>query len=131
MHYTRRWVLLCIGCASGLSMMPRSAAARARGGSLDELTARLRALLPDPAAARRLGRLYVRQAPAEDHPVFLARLTVASLGVQDADISAVDSVSLRRRLDARVRGDFASGTTVQLDGWVLSRTEARLCALCR
>ena len=25
----------------------------------------------------------------------------------------------------------AFGTTIALDGWVLSRTEARLCALCR
>jgi hypothetical protein len=131
MRYTRRFVLLCIGCASGLSLMPRTAEARAAGESLDALTARLRALLSDPAAARRLGRLYLRQVPAEDHPVILARLTVAYLSAQDADINAVDPVSLRRRLDARVRGDFASGTTVQLDGWVLSRTEARLCALCR
>jgi hypothetical protein len=42
-----------------------------------------------------------------------------------------DRASLLQRLDAQVRDDFASGTTIALDGWVLSRTEARLCALCR
>ncbi len=131
MRYTRRFVLLCLGCASGLSLMPRRAAARAPGDCLDELVAGLRALVHDSAAARRLGRLYLRQVPAEDDPHILARLTVASMGATDADAKALDRASLRRRLDARVRRDFASGTTVQLDGWVLSRTEARLCALCR
>jgi len=29
---------------------------------------------------------------------------------------------------AAIRADFASGLTVLLDGWVLSRTEAELCA---
>ena len=42
-----------------------------------------------------------------------------------------DALRTLHRLDARVRGEFASGTTVQLNGWVLSRTEARLCALYR
>jgi hypothetical protein len=29
----------------------------------------------------------------------------------------------------RIRGDFAAGNTVVVEGWVLSRTEARLYAL--
>ena len=131
MRYTRRFVLLCIGCASGLSLMSRRVQAGALRAAPDELAARLRALLYDRAAARRFGRLYVRQVPAEDDPRILARLTVAFLGAQQVDVIALDRTSLRHRLDARVRDDFASGTTVQLDGWVLSRTEARLCALCR
>ncbi|HXR19681.1 MAG TPA: hypothetical protein VN757_07095 [Steroidobacteraceae bacterium] len=131
MRYTRRFVLLWIGCASGLSLMPRHVQARAHRATPDELAARLRTLLYDRAAARRLGRLYVRQVPAEDDPRILARLTVALPEAQQVDAIALDRTSLRHRLDARVRGDFASGTTVQLDGWVLSRTEARLCALCR
>jgi len=28
-----------------------------------------------------------------------------------------------------VRDDFARGRTVQLEGWILSRTEAEICAL--
>jgi hypothetical protein len=131
MRYTRRFVLLLLGCASGLSLMPRRVQARALRATPDELAATLRTLLYDRAAARRLGRLYVRQVPAEDDPRILARLTVALPGAQQVDVIDLDRTSLRHRLDARVRGDFASGTTVQLDGWVLSRTEARLCALCR
>jgi hypothetical protein len=131
MRYTRRFVLLSIGCASGLSLMPRHVQARALRATPDELAATLSTLLYDRAAARRLGRLYVRQVSAEDDPRTLARLVVALPEAQQADAIALDHTSLRHRIDARVRGDFASGTTVQLDGWVLSRTEARLCALCR
>ena len=31
-------------------------------------------------------------------------------------------------LDERIRVEFARGDIVQIGGWVLSRTEARLCA---
>ena len=34
----------------------------------------------------------------------------------------------RPHLAARVREDFAAGRVVMLDGWMLSVTEARLCA---
>jgi hypothetical protein len=131
MRYTRRLVLLCLGYASSLSLMPRRVPASALRASPDELAATLRSLVYDPAAARRFGQLYVRQVPAEHDPRILARLTVASLQAQQADVIALDRTSLGQRLDGRVRGDFASGVTVQLDGWILSRTEARLCALCR
>ncbi|SRR6266566_2451315 len=35
----------------------------------------------------------------------------------------------RRSIDERVRDDFADGRTIVISGWVLSRTEARQCAL--
>ena len=131
MRYTRRFVLFWIGCASSLSLMPRHVQAHALCATSDQLAARLRTLIYDHAAARRLGRLYVSHVPAEDDLRILARLAVASPEAQPVDVIALDRTSLRHRLDARVRDDFASGTTVRLDGWVLSRTEARLCALCR
>lgn len=37
--------------------------------------------------------------------------------------------SARRPLRALVAADFAAGETVLLNGWLLSRTEARCCAL--
>ncbi len=131
MRYTRRLALLSIGCASGLSLMPRHVQAFALRAAPDELAARLRALLYDREAASRLGHLYVRQVPTEDDPRILARLAVALPEFQQIDAVARDPTSLHDRLDAQVRSDFAAGTTVQLDGWLLSRTEARLCALCR
>jgi len=131
MRYTRRFALLSLGCVSALSLMPRHVQALAARATPDELADRLRTLLYDREAARRLGRLYVRQVPTEDDPRILARLTVASSEAQQVAAIALDRTSLHHRLDAQVRGDFVSGATVQLDGWVLSRTEARLCALYR
>jgi hypothetical protein len=131
MRYTRRFVCLSLGSASGLSLTPRYVQALAPGADPDELAARLRALLYDREAARRLGHSYVRQVPTEDDPRILARLAVASAEAQQVDAMSLDRASLNQRLDAQVRGDFASGNTIQLDGWVLSRTEGRLCALYR
>jgi hypothetical protein len=120
-----------MGCASGLSLMPRRVQARTLWGSTDELATRLGSLLYDRAAARRLGSLYVRQVPAEDDPHTLARLAIGAQQANDVDSIDLDGLSLRRRIDAQVRGDFVSGNTIRVDGWILSRTEARLCALCR
>jgi len=33
-----------------------------------------------------------------------------------------------QRASDQIRADFADGRTVKVDGWVLSLTEARLCA---
>jgi hypothetical protein len=35
----------------------------------------------------------------------------------------------RRSIEEQVRDDFAAGRTIVIGGWVLSRTEARQCAL--
>jgi hypothetical protein len=131
MRYTRRLTLFWLSCASGLSLLPQYARAHAPGLCPDQLAATLRTLVDDHAAARRFGLLYVRQVPAEADPGVLARLILGSTVAGQVDGLAPDRSSLRRRLDAKVRDDFSSGTTVRLDGWVLSRTEARLCALCR
>jgi hypothetical protein len=111
--------------------MPLHVKALALGATTDELAGRLRTLFYDREAARRLGHLYIRQVPTEDDPRILARLAVASAEAPQVDGISLDRASLLQRLDAQVRDDFASGTTIALDGWVLSRTEARLCALCR
>ena len=40
-----------------------------------------------------------------------------------------DLAALRRELSAAIRRDFSAERTTSLDGWILSQTEARLCAL--
>jgi len=49
------------------------------------------------------------------------------------EAAAVDRDGLLRRLLGCVRADFTTAGAVQLDGWVLPDTEARLCCslLCR
>ena len=60
-----------------------------------------------------LGQAYLRRYPEEASQSRLAGLVPA------------DPVARTRQ----VRADFAVGQVVTLDGWVLSRTECRYCAL--
>jgi hypothetical protein len=84
----------------------------------------LTSLLEDPCKAQAIGTAYLKTLqPDECSPVSLAR----SIGVFDA--IDVDSPGMVRTLRQRVRRDFAESAVVNVDGWVLSITEARLYAL--
>jgi len=83
--------------------------------------------LTDSAGANNIGRQYLAAHAHEAAPdVLLAAIaTTASV-----DWSAhVSERQLRARIRSAVEDDFARGQTVTLDGWILSVTEARLCAL--
>jgi hypothetical protein len=84
---------------------------------------RLASTLPHTDSAVRLGRRYLEGAPGESDA---ARL-VALIGTMPSD--GESDAALRERLQARIRQDFIDGATVAVDGWLLSLTEARLCAL--
>ena len=78
---------------------------------------RVRAIFSDPSGADNIGRAYLRSAPEEADPAFLARV----LGLDNA-------TDLRRMLAARNKRDFECGDVVLVEGWVLARSEARACA---
>lgn len=83
---------------------------------------RLLDMLHDSEIVRALGAKYREVVPAErDTPA----LTQAILG---AAWPATPS-ALRQHMDERVQRDFDAGQTIRLDGWILSVTEARQCAL--
>jgi len=119
-----------MGCATGLSLMLHPKAVLAASQSLDPITAKLQSLESDPVGARTIGCLYRRQFPAEDSPAILTRLTLSSLLADAPKAAALDRNDLLRRLHECVRAEFTTAVTVQLDGWVLSRTEGGLCASC-
>ncbi len=97
--------------------------ARAEG-----IEAWLGGMFEDPAAARTIGKAYLDQAgPVVDLPAVLAQLS-EKLGPSLAhDSESLENI--RERITRRIRLDFAQGDCVNLDGWILSVTEARLCAL--
>jgi hypothetical protein len=111
------WV---VGVAAGGSTFPPVQALPA--ASFDKL-AGLFAPLRD---AHRLGLIYLQQHPVEAHAEVLARLVT---GRAWADVLPMAPADLTRAITARQAVDFAAGHVVALDGWILSRTEARLCAL--
>ena len=83
---------------------------------------RLLELLQDRRLVRELGERYRALVPAESDADALTR---AILPQAEASSAAV----LRDRLDDDVRRDFNAGRTVTVNGWILSVTEARQCAL--
>jgi hypothetical protein len=67
-------------------------------------------------------RLYLARHPEESRPEVLQRKLFGGGADKDAD-------TLKRGLLRDIRGDFAEGRTVNLDGWVLAVTEVRLWCL--
>lgn len=80
----------------------------------------------DDAEILRLGALYRARVPAEDSVHALMRQL---LGDREASRLHPGDPALEPRLAEQVRRDFQSERVILLDGWVLSLTEARQCAL--
>jgi hypothetical protein len=89
--------------------------------------ARLAATLSDQASARRLGAVYLRITPREANLRTLVSKVGGHLPVRAVHKASRDE--LRRHISQAIYSDFTVGRTVKLDGWVMSRTEARVCAI--
>lgn len=102
-----------------------SLACGARAENDDQALARpeLLAALGD-GPVRAIGVHYRAMAPGERNAAALRDAIHASRPWRERIFGGVDP-----SLDALVRDDFAHGRTVVVDGWVLSVTEARQCAL--
>jgi hypothetical protein len=127
LRVTRRTVLAglaagIVGAAVGLRLY------RSGGDALPE-AARLAGMLPHADSAARLGRRYLHGKPREADAATLVTLISSARGPALPPISATTDEALRADLDERIRHDFIIGNTVAVDGWLLSITEARLCAL--
>jgi hypothetical protein len=88
------------------------------GGSANEVVA---ALFDDMDAASTIGEAYLESYPGEAGEEMLTSL----LGLSESLPPTVQG----ERLRADVRRDYAESRLVLVEGWYLSRTEARLCAL--
>ncbi len=95
----------------------------------DLLRARLSGLLRHTDSARIVGREYLHRYPQEATVSVLLDLIAADGAGGQAALSKGPDDELRALLDHKMRQDFADEKVVQLQGWVLSVTEARLCAL--
>ena len=71
----------------------------------------------DLTALRQLGVIYLVAHPVERSRALLSHLLIAG-----------DDGSIPSRLLRAVARDWASNYVVVVDGWLLARTEARLCA---
>ncbi|WP_046865779.1 hypothetical protein [Microvirga massiliensis] len=74
-----------------------------------------------------VGREYLRLLPASEASA--EHLLHHLHGADGGPLTATNPAKLRVLIREAQRNDFAEGRTVMVDGWVLSETEARLCAL--
>ena len=118
---TRRRLLAGAFCSLATSLAPlgvRGSAAETAEDWLPSLAARI----PGGLA---LGARYLRARPAEASPERLAReLFGEACGRERAGLSGI-----AQRLRAARSADYRDGNLVVLDGWFVTRTEARLLAL--
>jgi hypothetical protein len=91
---------------------------------------RLLAILRDEDRVADLGRRYRALVPNENAEPVLTRMIQDDLrGVHGELANDPAAQSLQTRVNRQVQADFDQGRTVMLHGWVLSKTEARQCAL--
>lgn len=94
------------------------------------LSTKLVDLFHNKNSARAIGLEYLRIAPAlERHPRELTRLICSHWQEREKQIDHADIGRLKQILMDQQREDFANGRIVNVQGWILSETEARLCAL--
>ena len=122
MSFSRRWLLLA--AAAAWSLPAPLAAAQGSAGAMG----RLRSLMGPPESARVIGSAYLERFPQEAEASTLLRLILDRLALVEPEAAALGAPALRGRLAAGLRADFADGHLVDVGGWLLSRTEARLCA---
>lgn len=85
----------------------------------------LLALFGDRRKVLEIGVAHRTAFPSERTPATLSATLLAGAGAA----AHLPDTLLHERLERQVRRDFERGHTVRLNGWILSRTEARQCAL--
>ena len=86
-------------------------------------------LLRHKESARIIGLEYLRGAPQEAHVQTLIDLLSSDFTQSPIGPHKSDTTRLREFLRLQTQQDFEAGRIVRLQGWMISVTEARLCAL--
>lgn len=84
-------------------------------------------VVPDDAAARRIGTVALRQAAVPADLAALGERLLERPLLRQAMASDCP-VSRRALVQEQCGADFGEGRTVMVDGWLLSETEVGLCA---
>jgi hypothetical protein len=93
------------------------------GDSDPALMAAIDALISNKSSAAIIGQAYLHQFDNE-------RSTAALASTLRENVMRLDRALSAEAVLRQVRLDFERGDVVNLHGWILSRTEGRICALC-
>ncbi len=99
--------------------------------SVKEATSYLVGLVRHPEEARKMGSSYLKADEALESVSLhsLTEVILKDVGVDNLNTPGISLETIGRKVASRVRQDFTDETVVTVNGWLLSRTEARLCAL--
>ena len=99
------------------------------GCSYNQLNAEAQPLLfshlTDEKTILQTGVTYLKSHPVENNKSKLSEILLENAGLT----TSTDKATIRFMLDNCVRSDFKTGKIININGWVLSITEARQCAL--
>jgi hypothetical protein len=98
-------------------------------GHTDALASKLANIHVDKQSAKIVGVEYLRSVPLEAKANVLIDLICSFDGGQRAEFAQADNQKLTELLRLQQRQDFEHGRVVNLHGWILSKTECRVCAL--
>ncbi len=108
-------------------LMASGVAAASAATPATPMAYRLVAALDKRASAAAVGRAYLKSIPGEPTARELGALIESAL--QGNHLGPLDGESLGQRFATVCRREFEREEVAVVDGWVLSSTEARLCAL--
>ena len=120
---TRRHFAQQIAAALGLAtLFTHSSASRYLAIANQDLDAAIGQLISRPESAAIIGKAYLDMFAEERSTEVLAKELRKTLC---SDRETIDTKALL----SKIRNDFTEGNIVRIHGWLLSRTEARLCVL--
>ncbi len=126
----RRFLAAILGLGLFTFARPsRGWAALAERRRYSSLSSKLVNLLRHKESARIIGLEYLRSTPRESDAQTLTDLISAGFVGSQKNRCEVDAARLRELLRLQMRQDFEEGRIIRLRGWIVSVTEARLCAL--
>ncbi len=120
-------VFTCLGASA--TLFPGFASIKTASGKLtrdkaENVVGDLTDLISNQASAAEIGGAYLSQSGTAIDPGSVANSIIAAGGGPYSTLGET-----RAALCDQIRNDFTHGRTVLVGGWVLSQTEASVCAL--
>jgi hypothetical protein len=125
----RRFLTLMLWSAALLYRPPGTWAAPRMGRVHDPAASKLADVWARRDSAAIVGREYLRHVPGEADVAVLLGLIGSTWPGGGAELRDSSTEKLRDSLRQQQREDFEHGRVVNVGGWILSVTEARVCAL--
>jgi hypothetical protein len=127
--HRRQFLLLALGLAGSVAAGSKLSGAAEGWLRQGNLRANLTALFIHQESAQAIGRAYLQSYPREADALRLEDQIAQGIAGGRTLLATTSKPEVSKLLTDRIRQDFATDQVVKVQGWILSVTEARLCAL--